>query len=295
MANSIYDFLPTEANDSQTGGVNTAEGQNPSTVNDAQRNWKQLVAKFIDDLGGVNSVGGTATAVTVTAAQDWDGYGSGAGQIDNGAVLALKMGAAATGAATLAVNALTAKKIRKQGDVAIAAGDWVQSGIYLLRYDTAYDSGSGAWVLLNPEAPTPPSASDTVAGIVELATAAEWRTGTDTTRALNVKNTWDSAAYVNLGATLTGNLTLDLGSFINGYGTATGNITFDAVSNAKNQSGQVEITASGANRTVGFNTSAFCTPNNVSLGTIASGKKVSFSYAPTQSGKVLLIRLGEVA
>lgn len=150
MANSIYDFLPSEATDSQTGGVNTAEGQNPSTVNDAQRNWKQLVAKFIDDLGGVNTVGGTATAVTVTAAQGWDGYGSGEGQIDTGAVLALKMGADATGAATLAVNSLTAKKIRKQGDVAVAAGDWVQNGIYLLRYDTAYDASSGAWVLLNP-------------------------------------------------------------------------------------------------------------------------------------------------
>jgi hypothetical protein len=154
MANSIYDFLPSEATDSQTGGVNTAEGQNPSTVNDAQRNWKQLVAKFIDDLGGVNTVGGTATAVTVTAAQGWDGYGSGEGQIDSGAVLALKMGADATGAATLAVNSLTAKKIRKQGDVAVAAGDWVQNGIYLLRYDTAYDAANGAWVLLNPAGAT---------------------------------------------------------------------------------------------------------------------------------------------
>ena len=84
MANSIYDFLPSEATDSQTGGVNTAEGQNPSTVNDAQRNWKQLVAKFIDDLGGVNTVGGTATAVTVTAAQGWDGYGSGDRKTETG-------------------------------------------------------------------------------------------------------------------------------------------------------------------------------------------------------------------
>lgn len=137
-------------------------------------------------------------------------------------------------------------------------------------------------------------ASTSASGLVELATAAEYRTGTDADRALNVKETWDSAAYVNLGATLTGNLTLDLATFINGYGTASGNITFDAVSNAKNQSGLIEITASGGDRTVGFNTSVFCTPDNEAIDAIPSGKKVTFSYGRTQSGKIMLVRLGEV-
>ena len=106
-----------------------------------------------------------------------------------------------------------------------------------------------------------------------------------------MSRTWDSAAYVNLGATLTGNVTLNLANFIHAYGTATGNIVFNAVSNFKNQSGQIEITASGANRTVGFNTSAFCTPTMWLL-IPSRAAKVSISYAPTQSGKILLVRLG---
>lgn len=157
---SIYDFLNTEASSSTTGGVNAAEGQDPSTVNDGIRQLKQLLAAFIDDLGAVNTVGGTATAVTVTLAQGFTAYGTGAGEIGNGTVIALKMSAAATGAATLNVNSIGAKKIRRQGDTAIVANDWLANGIVLLRYDTAYDGATGAWVLLNPATASSPSTND---------------------------------------------------------------------------------------------------------------------------------------
>lgn len=153
MANSVYDFATSEASSSQTGGVNTAEQQSPGTVNDALRKWKQLEAAWLDDLAGVNTVGGTATAVTVTTAQGFTAYGTGAGQIDDGTLLAIKMGASqgpSTGDATLNVNSIGTKKIRRQGDAAIQAGDWLPGSICLLRYDTSYDSATGAWVLLNP-------------------------------------------------------------------------------------------------------------------------------------------------
>ena len=113
---------------------------------------------------------------------------------------------------------------------------------------------------------------------------------------LGVNNVWSSAAPVNLGASWSGNRTLDLATFINGYATATGNITFNALSNAKNQSGLIRVTASGGNRTVSFNTAAFATPNNAALTTIASGTTRLYSYAyDSNLGKCILIDLGTVS
>lgn len=148
-ANSLYDFATSESSSSQTGGVNTAENMPPSQVNDAMRAWKQLEAKWLDDLGAINTVGGTATAITVTLAQPFTAYGTSAGQIPNGAVIAIKTGSAATGATTLNVNSIGTKAIRRQGDSAIQANDWLANTTVLLRYDTAYNSAAGAWVLLN--------------------------------------------------------------------------------------------------------------------------------------------------
>lgn len=107
---------------------------------------------------------------------------------------------------------------------------------------------------------------------------------------------FNAAVPVNLGAALTGNLTLDLGAFIKAYGTATGNIVFNAVSNPKNQDGTIRITASGGNRTVGFTTSAFATPDNKALSAITSGTTRLYSYSYDSAlGKVILVDLGVVS
>jgi hypothetical protein len=127
-----------------------------------------------------------------------------------------------------------------------------------------------------------------------IASAADWRTGTSTTKLLGVKNTWDAAAYVSLGNSLSGNITLDLATGFNFSGTATGNITFNSVSNAKNQSGTIDITASGGNRTVSYNSSSFGTYNAVSLGTINSGTTVQFTYTRASNGKLILSRGGTI-
>ena len=123
--------------------------------------------------------------------------------------------------------------------------------------------------------------------------AADWRAKV-ADKILVSDAVWDAAAYVNLG-NLTGNISLNLSSFIHAYGTATGNFVFNAVTNPKEQSGLIQITASGGNRTVGFNTAAFCTPDNLSLGTIPTGKSVQFSYARAQNGKIELIRVGALS
>jgi hypothetical protein len=148
-ANSWYDFVTSEPSSSVSGGVNAAENMAPSQVNDAMRAWKQLEAGWLDDFGGIATVGGTSTAITVTLSQGFTAYGTGAGQIPNGAVIAIKTGSAATGATTLAVNGIATKAIRLNGDVAVQSGDWASGAILVLRYDTAANGAAGAWIVLD--------------------------------------------------------------------------------------------------------------------------------------------------
>jgi hypothetical protein len=112
---------------------------------------------------------------------------------------------------------------------------------------------------------------------------------------LGVNNLWAAAVPVNWGD-ITGNQTLDFATFIRAYGTAIGNITFFAVANGKNQTGSFRITASGGNRTVSFNTSAFATPNNAALTTIASGTTRLYSYSyDTVLGKCVIVDMGTIS
>lgn len=151
MAKSyLSDYSPTPASNTDIDGVDSTGAT--GRVKDGDNYTRSVMshlAKFYDDLGAVNTVGGTATAITVTAAEGWTAYGSSANQIDTGTILAIKTGWAAAGATTISVNSLGAKAVRRQGDSAIVAGDWLANSVTLLRYDTAYNGSAGAWVLLN--------------------------------------------------------------------------------------------------------------------------------------------------
>lgn len=151
MAKSyLSDYSPTPASNTDIDGVDSTGAT--GRVKDGDNYTRSVMshlAKFYDDLGAVNTVGGTATAITVTAAEGWTAYGSSANQIDTGTILAIKTGSAATGAATLNVNGIGAKAIRGQGDVAIQANDWIAGAILILRYDASFNGAAGAWVLTN--------------------------------------------------------------------------------------------------------------------------------------------------
>jgi microcystin-dependent protein len=73
------------------------------------------------------------------------------------------------GGATLNLNSIGAKKLRlftaAAGEGALAAGQIQSGGVYQLEYNTAADSGAGAWIVLNPTVdPTPPGAVQAFAG-----------------------------------------------------------------------------------------------------------------------------------
>lgn len=218
MGNSIYDFLTTEASSSTTGGWNTAEGQAASTVNDGMRAAKQDIAAFVDDLGAVNTVAGTANAITVTIASQVAAYAT-------GLVFAFKNSVGQnTAAATINVTgsaALGVKKIRLQGDLALSGGEMVDDGVYILRYDAAYDAAAGAFVLLNPSL---------VDGYATTATAA----GTTTLTVTSAKNQYFTGTTTQT-VTLPVTSTLVLGQ------------SYKIVNNS---TGLVTINSSGANEVI---------------------------------------------
>src|SRR5438445_818035 len=136
----------TAANNTDVGGNTLAENVLlPSGVNNAMRETMSEVAKLYDDLGGVNTVGGTGDAVTITTSSVFTALAT-------GLIVAFKASAANTTAATANVDGLGVKAIRRQGDTALSANDILSGGKYLLVYDAAYNAAAGAWVLLNPAA-----------------------------------------------------------------------------------------------------------------------------------------------
>lgn len=150
MADSIFDFDPVAANNTSYASIPYGPNQlYHNQIDNLFRAYAGALGGFVDDLGAVATPTGTATAIAVTLSQGFTAYGTAAGQIRHGTLIALKMPLAATAAATLDVNSLGTKKIRRQGDAAIEANDWLANGIYFFRYDTAYDTATGAWVLMN--------------------------------------------------------------------------------------------------------------------------------------------------
>jgi len=143
--NTIADLDTTAANNTDVLAQSTSGSTLANKLDDMIRNTLALLARFYADIGGTGTVAGTADAITLTTASTYQA-------LETGIILAFKAGSANTGAATLNVDSLGVKAIRRKGDAALSAGDIAANGYYLLAYDAAYNSAAGAWVLLNPEA-----------------------------------------------------------------------------------------------------------------------------------------------
>lgn len=142
---SVYDWSLTAAdNDDADNTINWLENQLPNTVNNSARAMMARVAELLRDIGGSIAAGGTANALTLTAASPFN-------TLTDGLIVSFKATLSNTSAtATIAVNGLASKPIRKQGlggDIAISPNDIRQNGIYRLIYSTAASSGTGAWML----------------------------------------------------------------------------------------------------------------------------------------------------
>lgn len=137
---SIVSWSTTAAdNDDAASGINWMEGQLPATVNNSARGMMKDIADWRDAIGGAKTTAGAANAYTLTT-------GLGLAALVNGFLFGFEASFTNSGAATIAVDGLTAKAIRRSDGTALVAGDIVSGGIYL----ASYESGADRVILINP-------------------------------------------------------------------------------------------------------------------------------------------------
>lgn len=200
---SIYDWSTTAAsNGNSDASINLAEGMPPSAMNDSARQMMGREAEILKDLGGGIAAGGTANALTLTAASAFT-------TLADGRIVAFRAIADnAAGAVTINVNAISAKSIRKMvgsGETDLAAGDIKNGGIFVLRYGTAFNGGAGAWMLQNPVIDTP--------NIVTLTGTQTLTNKTLTSPAINGGTHSGAAFNGTLGATTPSTVAATTGAF----------------------------------------------------------------------------------
>jgi hypothetical protein len=161
---------------------------------------------FLDWSGRVAAAG--TTSLTATLNRAYSAYGASAGQLGNGTRIAVKMANAASGATTMTVSSpssLGSKKVLRNDGTAIQSGDWPAGATVDLRYDTALDTGTGAWALVMPAVPAGISAASTTETITGTSTAkyvtpdslaALWEAGADNTDGATI--TMGEGGYFNL-------------------------------------------------------------------------------------------------
>lgn len=131
MAVGKYSWSTTaDDNGSADSNINYANGQSPASLNDSARAVMAAERAWANALGGSITYGGTGNAYTATNATPgvWSAYAS-------GQVIGFVPNANNTGAATLNVDGLGAKSIKKGASTDVASGDLVSGAFYLLRYD----------------------------------------------------------------------------------------------------------------------------------------------------------------
>jgi hypothetical protein len=130
----------TTPNNNQTADpeVNQREGMAPSQVNDAARQIMAKLKAYLLDTSGSIITGGSGTAYTLTSSEVFS-------SLTDRAQLGFRVHTANTAAATLNVDGLGAKPLRKAGNAELVANDLVPNTAYTAVYAAGIDSG--AWLL----------------------------------------------------------------------------------------------------------------------------------------------------
>lgn len=138
----IATWSTTAASNNSASPNGFPENMAPSGLNDSAREVMAAIAKLYTDLGG-NAIlvsGGSANAQTLTTTQTH-------AALDDMALTVFRAGYTNTGAATMAVDGLTAKNIYHHGQ-ALTGYEIVAGNLYVLLYDEDGDN----YEIVNPSA-----------------------------------------------------------------------------------------------------------------------------------------------
>lgn len=121
-----------------------AGGTGASTASDARDNLgiTSLIDNWRSDNNGSLTTGGSANTQTLTSNQSISAYA-------DGQRFSFVAGFTNTSTATLNVDGVGAKSIRKENDQALIGGEIIAGGHYEVQYDASANSASGAWILPN--------------------------------------------------------------------------------------------------------------------------------------------------
>ena len=129
MGDTIWDWSTTAANNATADtSINWSEGQLPSTVNNSAREMMAKIAYMLRDFSSSLTTGGTGDAYTVSP-------GKAPTSLSDGWIAVVRFDRANTGAATFQVGSLTAADLVDAEGNALAAGDIVAGGIYIVAYN----------------------------------------------------------------------------------------------------------------------------------------------------------------
>ena len=247
--NKLADIDLTFSNNTDALGQSTAGSANANTIDTIFQKLMVMLGLFYDEIGGTGTVGGTADAITLATNATYPFQ-----SLASGLVATFKAGSANTGAATINVDSLGAKAIRRQGDSALSANDIVANGVYMLRYDTAYNAAAGAWVLLNP----------TVSSSISAATTTETLTGTDTSKYLTADGL---AALWEKGSDIASAGTISIGE--GGYFHVTGTTAITDIDFATAKNGRGAWLIFDGALTLTYNATTLTMPGSASITTVA--------------------------
>jgi microcystin-dependent protein len=115
--------------------INWAEGMSPSSVNDSARAMMAALAKWRNDIGGVNITAGTSAALTLTTSSG----GFVADAAHDGSLIGFTASTANAAGVTLNVDGAGAKLIRVATATAAPAAAITTGGRYLVSYRNSTD------------------------------------------------------------------------------------------------------------------------------------------------------------
>lgn len=164
---SVLDWSTTAANnDVADPAINWAENQSAASVNNSSRAMMAMIAKYVKDTGGALVSTGSSNAYAVTTNSSILAHAV-------PVFLAFRANHSSTGAATIAVDALASKPLKRSNGAAIQSGDIVSGSVYLIAYQASAD----VYMVLNVSGNYDPTAVAITGGTIDGVTITLPNTG----------------------------------------------------------------------------------------------------------------------